>query len=121
VVGEDGWMVLSSLELEDSGNYSCVVVGSVGEAVAVAMLTVEDPLLASGVPSAPPTFISPTPSSQTLSVGQTVQFVCLVEGFPQPKVEWFRNGEPQPNLLRATILREVLTVESLRVTDVGLY
>ena len=120
-VRRSGELVLSDLQLDDSGIYSCTVTGQVGVATAVALLMVEDPVFASGVPSAPPTIASPTPSIQVLSVGQAAQFVCLVEGFPPPEVVWLRDGEPHPNLRRASILREGLSLRDVRVTDVGVY
>ena len=121
VVGGAGQLLLSNVQLEDTGNYSCTVLGDFGEGSAVTMVTVEDPLFGSGVPSAPPTLFSPSPSVQQLPTGRVAQFVCLVSGFPAPEVVWLRDGQPLPNLRRITALREAMSVRGVRVTDVGVY
>ena len=121
VVRGNGELVLSSVRVEDSGNYSCTVFGDVGETTATAVLTVEDPVFSSGVPSAPPIIISPTPPNQQLSLWQALQFVCLVEGFPQPEIMWLKDGNPLPNIRRLTDLGESLSLRDVRVTDAGVY
>ena len=64
-----------------------------GAGESTAVLVVEDPLFGSGVDRAPPTISSPTPSSQLIPEGQTAQFVCVAFGFPQPTIQWLRNGQ----------------------------
>ena len=118
VVGEEGTLLLSGLRVEDSGTYACTVFGVVATTTARATLTVEDPVFASGTPSAPPTILSPTPTNQPLSLWQDVR---LVEGFPRPEVIWLKDGEPLPNLRRLMVLEEALSVRDVRVTDAGLY
>lgn len=121
VVGENGTLLLSGLRVEDSGTYACTVLGVVGPTTATTTLTVEDPVFASGTPSAPPTIFSPTPSIQQLSLWQDVQFVCVVEGFPRPEMVWLKDGEPLPNIRRVMVLDEALSLRDVRVTDAGLY
>ena len=66
---------------------------STGARESTAVLVVEDPLFGSGVDRAPPTISSPTPSSQSIPEGLTAQFVCVAFGFPQPTIQWLRNGQ----------------------------
>ena len=121
LIRDAGELVLSDLEVVHSGNYSCTVQGSIGRATGTAILTVEDPLFSSGAPSFAPSITSPTPPTQVLPLKQTAQFVCLVEGFPPPQVIWLRNGKPQPNFRRVTLLNESLSIRDLRSTDKGTY
>ena len=65
----------------------------IGAGESTAVLVVEDPLFGSGVDRAPPTISSPTPSSQSIPEGLTAQFVCVAFGFPQPTIQWLRNGQ----------------------------
>lgn len=107
--------------MEDSGNYSCAIWSPAGTAEDFAILTVEDPLFSSGVPTSPPSISFPTPLQQRIPVGQTAQFVCVATGFPQPTIMWLRDGEPVPNLRRITIENGLLTIEQVRVTDTAAY
>ena len=114
----DGRLVLSDVSPQDSGNFSCTIRGSGGEAVATASLTVAMIItsLARNV-----SITTLTPPTQALAVHQVVQFVCLVEGNPPPQVRWLRNGNPVPNFNRVANLNESLRIRDLRQTDSGTY
>ena len=121
IIRANGELVLSDLIVEDTGNYSCTIRGSLGDTTATAILSVQDPLLLPGSPGFPPAIFSPTPPLQMLAVHQLVQFVCLVEGFPSPQVRWLKDGEPLPNYRRLVNLNESLRIRDLRKTDSGIY
>ena len=117
-----GELILTNVQVENSGNYTCKIWGSPGSREATAILIVEDRLFASGAPSSPPFIATATPSSQTISLGDTIQLACLVDGFPEPEVTWLRNGIEQPNFSRVTIIPgSTLTIENARITDQALY
>ena len=117
-----GELILTNVQVEDSGNYTCSIWGVPGPRVDSANILVEDRLFASGAPSSPPTIVTSTPSMLIVAQGDTLQFVCLAEGFPPPVVTWLKNGRDQPNYSRVTIIPGgALTIENVRVTDAALY
>ena len=121
-IRQSGELILTNVQVEDSGNYTCRIWGVPGPREDSAFLVVEDRLFASGAPSSPPTIITSTPSMLIVAPGDTLQFVCLAEGFPPPVVTWLKNGVPQPNYSRVTIIPGgALTIENARVTDAALY
>ena len=85
---EDYWTVLLTPPSHPSPPHPLT-----GASESTAVLVVEDPLFGSGVDRAPPTISSPTPSSQLIPEGQTAQFVCVAFGFPQPTIQWLRDGQ----------------------------
>ncbi len=120
-LGVNGELILSSLKISDSGNYTCTLWSELGSVQDSVQLTVEDPLFGSGAPVAPPTITTSTPLTQSLPLGGTAQFVCFVEGFPVPELVWLRDNEPQPNLRRVDMVGGGLTVSELRITDNATY
>ena len=116
-----GELVLSDLTIEDSGNYTCTLWSELGFRADVSLLTVEDPIFASGAPVAPPTLTTSTPLIQSLPLLSTAQFVCFVSGFPPPELVWLRDGIPQPRLRRVDFVNRGLTIRNLRITDNATY
>ena len=121
-IRQSGELILSNVQVEDSGNYTCRIWSIPGPRDDSAVLLVEDRLFASGAPSSPPSIVTSTPSTLIVAPGDTLQFVCLAEGFPPPVVTWLKNGIAQPNYPRVTIIPGgALTIVDVRVTDAALY
>lgn len=120
-----GELVLSNLQISDSGNYSCEISSYAGSSVAFVLLSVEDPFLASGAMLTPLSISPPTSPFQTLAEGQTAQFACIASQPPPPvTIAWFKDGSPLRNLKRITIDEDtcgLLTIIDTRYTDTGNY
>ena len=125
VIRSNGQLLISDLQVEDSGSYACTVFGEFENATAVGVLTVEDPLFPAPPPPYPPSITSPTPNSQLLPPGQLAQFVCLVDGSPPPEVTWLMNGEEvdtMENDSRVEVIQSrVLVVSNVTANDSGVY
>lgn len=75
---------------EDSARYTCRATNAAGTAETSALLSVkenqpEERLI-------PPNFTKPLEPA-LVKQGQRFQFLCKVEGYPLPTVQWFKNGE----------------------------
>ena len=122
-VRNNGDLVLSNLQLQDAGNYSCTVFGMFQNITTVVTLTVQDPLFPdnTGTYITSPFITSPTPSTLFVSAADTAQFVCVAEGNPPPEVVWFVDGV-EVNGSRVDILMGVvLVVDDVMASDGGLY
>ncbi|XP_023242973.1 neuroglian-like [Centruroides sculpturatus] len=105
---------ISSVTIADNGVYECAVSNGNGRGVAHAMnVTVQSE----------PSWIE-APNNTHLSVGESVKFVCKATGIPEPKLEWFVNGEPIEKALpnpRRTIQGDTLSIEKLQKFDTAVY
>ena len=83
-VREDGTLIISDANEDDTGEYECVAhndMGFTNSRKARALITVSALIRFTEIPS-----------SQTVESGVDVSFVCRVEGQPTPVIEWWRNG-----------------------------
>lgn len=76
-------LIISSLQIEHLGNYTCVASSPTGE---------QDRYTAELIARTPPTWLS-KPNDINASVGSHVEFTCDATGFPRPNVTWLRAGE----------------------------
>ncbi|XP_066906291.1 leucine-rich repeats and immunoglobulin-like domains protein 3 [Halyomorpha halys] len=88
----------------DSGLYSCIAQNSAGTVMANATLTVQEA----------PTFIKKMEDKE-VKVGMSTVFECLGNGWPKPKVRWWKDG-----VLLVTSYRHFMTANDqlLIITDV---
>ncbi|KAL3180813.1 hypothetical protein MRX96_037234 [Rhipicephalus microplus] len=73
-----------SLEVNNTGNYTCSVRNSVGSASFTAFLAVHSP----------PSWTE-APSDKALTAGETGSLTCKAQGFPSPTIRWFKTEKPK--------------------------
>ncbi|KAM4626894.1 myosin light chain kinase, smooth muscle-like [Discoglossus pictus] len=73
--------------------------------------------VASSLPPAPPAFTLP-PRNSRVSVGSTARFDGKVRGYPEPRVTWYKNGQPVVGSERCVVEQGVRGIFSLVIKDV---
>ncbi|GFQ96762.1 hemicentin-1 [Trichonephila clavata] len=72
-------LVIEPVQINSTGNYSCLIRSSAGEDSFSAFLQVEGP----------PKWIQ-EPSDKSVHVGEKIALKCEASGFPKPKITWFK-------------------------------
>nr|XP_020665436.1 peroxidasin homolog [Pogona vitticeps] len=105
-ITSSGGLYIQNVTFTDQGQYSCNASNSEGSIQATANVIVQDT----------PRFLV-TPTDQTVTEGQSVDFPCSAEGHPTPVIAWTRAGGPLPSDQR----HSVLSTGTLRVVQVTLH
>ncbi|KAI5730643.1 hypothetical protein M8J76_015993 [Diaphorina citri] len=105
-------LVISGVQREHGGRYSCVAGNPAGVYRGDLHVTV----------NAPPIFIQ-RPVSTTYSTGSTSRITCLVEGHPLPQMTWFHDGNSLDSDDHVTYEHDgfVLVLNGVRESDAGVY
>ncbi|XP_067938237.1 peroxidasin homolog isoform X2 [Watersipora subatra] len=107
-----GTMLITDVVPSDAGLYRCTA--RVGEEAlhATASVSVQER----------PYFVEEVTSSSVVE-GGTAYFNCEVGGFPEPHINWIKNGEELRNSLRYTITHNNtnLRISDVRLSDAGRY
>lgn len=85
VMLEDGTLVISEITENDVGEYECIARSDMGftkSRKARALIGVNSDLRFTEVPE-----------SRTIKSGRDVNFTCIADGYPSPRIEWWRNGQ----------------------------
>ncbi|KAH9515062.1 Protein sidekick-2 [Bulinus truncatus] len=107
----NGTLVISSVDLEDSGMYQCFATSAAGEYVTYTYLSVN---------SAPPSILE-APKNTTVTEFQDTAFTCKVFGGPVPDVYWKKD---EVNLTiggRIRVTQGQLLIGQAQLTDSGSY
>uniref|UniRef100_A0AC34Q7H5 Ig-like domain-containing protein n=1 Tax=Panagrolaimus sp. JU765 TaxID=591449 RepID=A0AC34Q7H5_9BILA len=79
-------LIIKDAKLSDAGQYSAKIINKAGTTESKAELEVVEDL-------EPPEFVQKLKSLE-LTEGQNAELVIVVTGKPEPKIEWFKNGQP---------------------------
>src|SRR5258706_7946505 len=102
-------LTITDVQTSKLGAYSVIVDNGVQSLVS------SNAVLALNPTPEPPTFVV-SPSSQSVFVGQSLTFVSLASGTPQPSYRWLTNGVPIPG---ATV--SSYSIPSASLGDAGTY
>lgn len=111
-ISPEGTLTISSVTIEDTAKYRCIVESENGRISAQAYLTV----------NAPPRIIIP-PERQLVKSGERVEMRCVAYGNPAPIITWFKNGSSiQPtNKIKLQSQNSLLIITHVDEKDIGLY
>ncbi|XP_069123043.1 protein sidekick-like [Argopecten irradians] len=115
-VQSDGTIVITALDLEDSGIYQCFAKNAAGEMVKSTWIKVN---------SLPPELVLP-PVNLTVVEGSDARFSCQATGAPKPSIYWVKivDGVPQSIVIggRFQIMDgSDLLITTTQASDSGLY
>ncbi|XP_059475060.1 titin-like isoform X2 [Neocloeon triangulifer] len=101
---------------EDGGRFTCKARNEAGKAEVEATLSVKE-----AVPQVTPPVFTKILQSARVKEGDTHQFECIVEGYPLPTVQWFKNGacvDSSPDYtIRFNNGHAVLIVDEVELSD----
>lgn len=109
-----GVLTITNVRPEDTGVYICTASDLTSAAQERVTLTVEG----TGRPTPPRVRIEPR--YQTVKVGQSVEFHCIAEGFPQPILNWFGGQNNQLNP-QSTFIDGIFRIPAARPSDQAEY
>ncbi|XP_050360925.1 peroxidasin [Nymphalis io] len=108
----NGSIIIEKVQHEDSGVYTCQAENINGKITAAATLEV----------MVAPAFIT-VPKDQTVTIGDTAQFMCTARGVPKPVITWYRNTmvlPPNENIVLRNDNQNLTIIETTDDDD-GLY
>ncbi|XP_076306886.1 cell adhesion molecule Dscam1-like isoform X5 [Tachypleus tridentatus] len=104
-------LIINSVTIDTSGNYTCVVRNSVGQDEFTTELRVKGP----------PKW-KQQPKDMESSIGEAVSFHCSAWGYPRPNIVWKRRkGEKYVEVSKTWEFNGTLTIQDIRYDDAGHY
>ncbi|KAL8558811.1 hypothetical protein ACOMHN_046393 [Nucella lapillus] len=86
--GERRQVTLYNLSKHQAGQYMCIALSDLGKAIKYFTVTVKD----NKQELKKPEFLKELKDVEVLE-GQSVKFRCKVKGYPQPRVNWYKDGK----------------------------
>ncbi|CAG0884189.1 unnamed protein product [Darwinula stevensoni] len=113
-----GSLILVNVSARDTGIYECTA--SSQDPRNPSQIVMKKHILQLTV-QVPPTFIR-TPESVEHPIAKTIRFECEADGWPQPQIQWLKDGKPLAVTGRVKILkRNQLVLSNSVVEDAGIY
>ncbi|XP_052788091.1 hemicentin-1-like [Mya arenaria] len=106
----NGSLLVRGVVLEDEGGYTCLAANEGGVSKQTAHIRVQ---------VAPTAKI--TPPSATFQHGETREFTCNGEGFPEPAINWLRDGRLMVTSERVRLRGNTLELRDLSRGEEGVY
>ena len=119
IIGDMCQLSIAETQMDDTGDYKCVVKNELGSAACECELTVTKPLAA-------PEFKLKLKNVH-VNEGEQAQFHAKAVGNPKPKIEWFHGTQEIVNEGRFTITsgetdeESCLLIDDLTIDDSGIY
>ncbi|XP_078697742.1 basement membrane-specific heparan sulfate proteoglycan core protein-like isoform X15 [Branchiostoma floridae x Branchiostoma belcheri] len=104
-----GLLIIQQVTTEDMGQYRCLITNPAGIAEGFTNIIV----------TAQPTIKTISPKESMREAGSTAEFGCAAAGFPVPRIQWRKEGEPLPE--QHVIFGNVLRIPNLKPEDAGTY
>ncbi|XP_074655738.1 basement membrane-specific heparan sulfate proteoglycan core protein-like [Tubulanus polymorphus] len=114
---QDGRLKIFNLQLVDSGRYYCTASNSGGSDRDFVQLNVYD--RSTGPDENYSNITQISSRTETVALGDKVDFTCEVQGTPRPKIQWLRDGAQMPP--SAIIEDYKLIIPSVAKEDEGRY
>ncbi|XP_047041100.1 basement membrane-specific heparan sulfate proteoglycan core protein-like isoform X2 [Helicoverpa zea] len=108
-----GLLLITNLQVSDSGKYICQTSDGINTAQAIATLKVPGNVMTMPI-------VEIIPSVKDFYEGDLIELDCSVRGNPTPSIRWQR-GSNRPLPLSATYVDNRLIIESAQVDDSGEY
>lgn len=112
-------LVIENVNLDDSGEYTCIAINDVDEVSCTALLTVNPKEIAPDFTKEPET------STFDVDSGKDVKLDLKVSGKPEPEVEWFKDEKPLKTNKRVNVLvkddERTLHIRGGKPEDSGVY
>ncbi|GAB6030896.1 Down syndrome cell adhesion molecule-like protein 1 [Chamberlinius hualienensis] len=102
-------LLIKRAQVSDSGAYVCDVKNGYGNARGETSAVIQDSIL-----------VSIQPSNQTVEIGSTAVFRCVVSGNPIHSIKWLKDGQYLP-VNTASKDEITLTLPSVKWSDIGIY
>uniref|UniRef100_A0A803K8E4 non-specific serine/threonine protein kinase n=1 Tax=Xenopus tropicalis TaxID=8364 RepID=A0A803K8E4_XENTR len=119
-------LTIYDLRFEDSGQYICRAINTIGEAFAAVTIKVGDEKEGTVAECSP--FFILKPITSKINLGEDATFQCRVQGYPTPTVKWEKDGKALGKSFDSNRIRIIdsgecssLKIHCIRFSDSGTY
>lgn len=110
-------LMMKEVTSELAGNYTCRAENVGGSVTCTATVNLTDITWEEAIELVSPTFIKRLSPIKVMD-GESVNLMCVIEGKPTPRVEWYHNDMPVKEGKEITIVQDTKGVCNLAITEV---